>query len=328
MTTLEDELDVTFPSMGSTARLLVARDPDAPHRAERSVRWARAYLEDFDRRLSRFRPDSELCALNTDPRTEVPASPLLRVAVRAALWAAHATEGLVDPTLLAPLERAGYRRSWAGQAPASLGLALASAPPRRAARSSPAATWRAVEVDDEAGVIRRPPGVAIDTGGTGKGLAADAVADGLRGLRRFMVDCGGDLRVGGASCLSEPYEIEVEHPVSRGVAHTLLLGSGAIATSGLANRLWRRADGRFAHHLLDPATARPAWTGLLSVTACAPLTLEAETLAKAAFLRGPAGARDLLAAGGGLLVHESGEVELVGSQVRRKRVRLRVGAVA
>ena len=74
----------------------------------------------------------------------------------------------------------------------------------------------------------------------------------------------------------------------------------------------RRADGRTAHHLLDPATGEPAWTGLLAVTALAPTTLEAETLAKIALLSGPAGARRLLARGGGVAIHADGGVETIG----------------
>ena len=66
------------------------------------------------------------------------------------------------------------------------------------------------------------------------------------------------------------------------------------------------------HHLLDPATGEPVWTGLLSASALAPSTLHAETLAKTALLRGPDGAREVLAEHGGLVVHASGAVELVG----------------
>ena len=50
----------------------------------------------------------------------------------------------------------------------------------------------------------------------------------------------------------------------------------------------------------------------MSVTAIAPTALEAETLAKSALLRGPAGARALLAAAGGVLVHDDGDTELTG----------------
>ena len=64
---------------------------------------------------------------------------------------------------------------------------------------------------------------------------------------------------------------------------------------------------------------RQAWTGLVSATALAPTALEAEALAKAALLSGPEGARRILAAAGGILIHDSGEYERVGL---RPRVRL------
>jgi thiamine biosynthesis lipoprotein len=316
--------DLSFPCMGTTVRLLVgpALDPTLPLPAEAAV-TARAYLEEFDARLSRFREDSELCELNRDPRSEVPASRLLRAAVGAGLWAARESDGLVDPTLVGALERAGYTGSLAGAPPASLAEALAAAPPRRPARPHPRPTWRRVAVDDGAGLIRRPPGVRIDSGGTGKGLAADAVAHALQGYSRFVIDCGGDVRIGGPAAQTEPYEVEVEHPVTRERVHSLHVGSGGIATSGMNARLWQTGAG-YAHHLLDPSTGEPAWTGLVGVTALAPTALEAETVAKAALLSGPDGARRLLAANGGLLVLEDGEVELAGPVRARPAIRIRL----
>jgi FAD:protein FMN transferase len=77
-------------------------------------------------------------------------------------------------------------------------------------------------------------------------------------------------------------------------------------------RAWRTLDGGTAHHLIDPASGAPAWTGLLAVTALAPTTLEAETLAKTALLSGPAAARRLLADAGGVAIHAAGEVEPIG----------------
>ena len=96
------------------------------------------------------------------------------------------------------------------------------------------------------------PGVAFDTGGTGKGLAADLLARRLGDYGRFVVDCGGDIRVGGFAIEERPFEIEVENPLTGERAHVVTLTSGGIATSGLNVRLWQNADGRFAHHLLDP----------------------------------------------------------------------------
>ncbi|HZE05287.1 MAG TPA: FAD:protein FMN transferase, partial [Solirubrobacteraceae bacterium] len=81
----------------------------------------------------------------------------------------------------------------------------------------------------------------------------------------------------------------------------------------------RRDGGGFSHHLIDPFTGSPAWTGLIAATALARTALEAEALAKSALLSGPARARALLRAyGGGVLVHDDGAVEPVQ---RRRRLR-------
>ena len=99
-----------------------------------------------------------------------------------------------------------------------------------------------------------------------------------------------------------------------------------MATSGLNVRVWRRDDGSYAHHLLDPSTGQPAWTGLVGATALAPTGVEAETLSKAALLSGPVGARQMLSVHGGLIVHEDGEVEQVGPIVAGPRMTVTVSA--
>ena len=272
---------------------------------------AEAQLIDFDRRLSRFREDSELARLNRDPREEVPASSLLRRAVRAGVWAAEQTDGLVDPTLVPQLVAAGYATSRDGLSSASLADGLAAAPARRPARPDPQARWRAIDVLDKAGIIRRPAGLMFDTGGVGKGLAADLAARPLERYARYAVDVGGDVRVGGRDPDGEAVEIEVRHPQTGEAADLFRIGRGAVATSGLDVRLWRRSDGLYAHHLLDPATGEPAWTGIICASARAPTALEADTLAKAALLAGRDGARALLAHHGGLIVTDDGGIERI-----------------
>ncbi len=305
--------DTTFHSMGSDVRLIVGTPlvggllPPAEAAAA-----ARRYIEDFARRLSRFRPQSELCAFNADRLEEVTTSLLLRTAVAAGLWAAERSGGLVDPTLVVELEAAGYVVSQDGWVPAPLPEALVAAPSRRAARPRADARWREIEIDHRAGTIRRPAGVRFDTGGIGKGLAADAVAHRLRRYTRYVVDCGGDIAVGGVGGQLDPFLIEVEHPLTGECVHRLRIGRGGVATSGLNVRIWRRPDGTFAHHLLDPSSGEPVWSGLIGATALAPSALEAETLSKMALLSGPDGARAALAEHGGVIVHDDGDVELIG----------------
>jgi thiamine biosynthesis lipoprotein len=94
------------------------------------------------------------------------------------------------------------------------------------------------------------------------------------------------------------------------VLHMFERAAGGVATSGIGRRSWLDTRGRPAHHLLDPATGRPAFTGLVQVTALAPSALEAEIRAKAAILSGPDGARAWLP-DGGVLVGEGGGFDVV-----------------
>jgi thiamine biosynthesis lipoprotein len=305
------EHETVFEAMGSEVRILVGMRIEDAQAMARDVEEQRRFIADFEATLSRFDPESELCALNADPRPTVPSSELMRAAVRAAIEAARRTGGLVDPTLLDEIEAAGYAGSWQGSG-VPLGEAIDAAPPRRPARARPGSNWSRIEVDDEAGTISRPPGARIDSGGIGKGLAADLVAARLRGYPRFVVDCGGDIRIGGADALANPYEVLVEHPLTGEHSAALRLGFGGIATSGLNVRVWRGPDGSPRHHLLDPSSGESAWTGLVAATALGDTAVEAETLAKAAVLAGPEGGREVLAELGGLLVHDDGRVEPVG----------------
>lgn len=316
-----EEFDQQFDAMGARIRIVIGLPNEnglaTPQEAGRN---AVDFIRDFDRRLSRFRPDSELTVMNRDPGTEVPASGLLRTAVKAGIWAARRSEGLVDPALLDAIETAGYGRSRVGISGLPVSEALLAAPRRKPASPDGSRRWNGFRVDDERGVIRRPRGLRFDPGGTGKGLAADLVAESLVRYSRFLISCGGDIRIGGREAETAPYEVLVQHPVSGQRPYLLRLGSGGVATSGIDVRSWRRTDGSVAHHLLDPSTGEPCWSGLIGATALGRTALEAETLAKTALLSGPDGARRILARQGGLIVHESNRFESVG----RTRVTCRI----
>ena len=73
---------------------------------------------------------------------------------------------------------------------------------------------------------------------------------------------------------------------------TLLLESGALATSGVDRRRWRRG-GRPMHHVIAPRRGLPADTDLLRATAVAPTCAEADALATALLVAGARDARRL-----------------------------------
>lgn len=142
----------------------------------------------------------------------------------------------------------------------------------------------------------------LDSGGLGKGLAADLVAEELAGLETWGVVCAGDLRFGGL--LGAERRIEITAPDSAGkVIAEFSAAAGAVATSGTTRRSWKTEQGT-AHHLIDPRTGRPAETGVVQATAIAPTTSEAEYRAKAALLGGRGGASEWLVDGGAIVTDD------------------------
>jgi thiamine biosynthesis lipoprotein len=295
-----DEQIERFACFGSHCTVLVS-GADATHSASAAALAARRSLELWHEQFSRFLPDSELSRLNADRRREVPVSPLLARLVAAVGAAGRLSGGLVDATLIEPLQAAGYEHDL-GE-PLELARELAPAPARKPASASPARAWSKLEVDLRSGVVTRPPGLQIDSGGLAKGLFADVLAARLARHRSFAVDCAGDLALGGHAGAAR--RVEVESPLDGSVLHTFELRSGGVATSGIARRSWLDGDGRPAHHLLDPASGRPAFTGIVQATALAPSALEAEIRAKCALLAGPRTARAQLPHGG-VVVLDSG----------------------
>ena len=144
----------------------------------------------------------------------------------------------------------------------------------------------------DADAVSRPPGVALDSGGLGKGLAADLVADRLRGLPSYAIECMGDVRAGGAE-----RTLRIASPWDDEVLAELTLTDGAAATSGVTRRGW---------HLIDPSTGRPARQGSSRRPLSRPPRRGGGPREGRAAL-GPAAARDHLPRGG-LLVLDDGEV--------------------
>jgi thiamine biosynthesis lipoprotein len=154
--------------------------------------------------------------------------------------------------------------------------------------------------------IRRPPGTRLDSGGLGKGLAADLMAPALGACATWIVDCGGDLRIGGLEAVARA--VDVAAPSGGPPIHRLTVTRGAVATSGTTRRAW--AGG---HHLIDPRTGAPADGPIVQVTAVARTGLQAEVRAKTALLAGPADAHEILR-DGGVFVTGDGNAQVVTAQ--------------
>ncbi len=294
-----------FECFGSRC-LAIVTGPGRAGSAWQAAALAKGTLLGWHVRFSRFLPGSELSRLNRDPHVTVRVRPLMAHLARAVCDAGALSGGLVDATLVQEIERAGYDRDLG---PAlKLRRALALAPARRPAAPARAARWREIQVDIGARTVTRAPGVRLDGGGVAKGLFADVLGATLATHESFAVNCAGDLLLGGTAGTERA--VKVESPFDGHTIHSFTLTGGGVATSGIGRRSWLDASGAPAHHLLDPATGTPAFTGIVQVTALGPSALAAEIKAKAALLSGPRLAPPWLAQGG-VIVYDDGSHEVV-----------------
>lgn len=309
--------------MATDVSVQIAAESEWLAAAEAAADACMAWFYEVDRRLSRFRPESELSRLNAAAGRWFAASAMLFEMVCLAVAAAEASGGLFDPTLLRRLEALGYDRDFAliahREVPHHVPLHAATAPTQ---------AWQAIALDPMRRRVKLPPGVALDLGGIAKGWAADEA------LRRFcadfpgaLINVGGDLRLRGGPQPGTPWSVSIRDPraeattgdgtrvqVPIGDKHSQVgsdhgprvavvsLSRGALATSGALRRWWLR-DGVRQHHLLDPRTGGPVplWIDerdsrtpardggqplIATATALAPTAARAEVAAKVALLRG------------------------------------------
>lgn len=131
-------------------------------------------------------------------------------------------------------------------------------------------------------------GMFLDFGGIAKGYALDMCLDiaEKHGLSRGMIDLGGNI-----ACLANPppgksaYTIGIRNPAATGeVLETVSMTGLCIATSGNYERFFV-LDGKFIHHIVDPATGWPVPTRA-SVSVIAPRGLATDVFSTAIFVRG------------------------------------------
>ncbi len=237
-------------ALGTTARLAVW----PPENLGAALGAVDGVLSALDRQASRFREDSEIAWIHRSRGGRFMLSNGLAEAVSVALEAARWTGGLADPTVGDALISLGYDRDFAAIDPERDEPADAPVP---------APGWQAVRLDGP--ILSLPAGIRLDLGATAKGLGSDrAVRAVMNAASRsqaggVLVSLGGDIAVAGRPP-RDGWPILVadgpgDPPSSR--TQNVRLAGGAVATSSITCRQWRRA-GQVLHHIVDPRTGLPA----------------------------------------------------------------------
>ena len=248
-------------------------------------------LAAIDLACSRFKPDSELSALNRSSGARQAVSPLFAAALSAALRAAEITDGDVDPTCGGSLLRLGYDKDFAELTADTSAL---TEPPL------PAPGWQCVDLDATQLSVQVPLGVVLDLGATAKAFAADVAADTIF----EQIGCGVLVNLGGDIAVAGPppeggWRIGVDDRAGYGRADggradrgrttseqpCVAVEAGGIATSCPAVRAWRRGS-QDLHHIIEPGTGRPAEIYWTSVSVAAATCADANTASTASIIRG------------------------------------------
>jgi thiamine biosynthesis lipoprotein len=266
-----------FPALGTTAVVAITEPSALPE--------ARAIVDEqltaIDLACSRFRPDSELSAVNGAGGRNVEVGALCLEAVCVALRVAELTGGLVDPTVGANVRLAGYDRTFDE-------LRLRDGR-RVRVRFLPVAGWRTVRIDRARGTVTVPAGVELDLGASAKALAADRASSAAADATGcgVLVSLGGDVAAAGRPPEGGwPIRVADDHAAPLdGPGPVVAVAEGGLATSGTRVRRWITSAGEF-HHIVDPRTGRPAATPWKTVTVAAESCVLANAASTAAVVLG------------------------------------------
>jgi thiamine biosynthesis lipoprotein len=263
-------------AIGTTAIVAVTE----PAAADTAAAILREELVSIDVACSRFRDDSEVCALRRAGGAPVPVSTLLFDAIGVACQVARRTDGAVDPTVGVAIESLGYDRDF-DELDAE-GAELEDPP-----RAAPG--WWQIELDPRERTVRVPEGIHIDLGATAKALVAD------RAARRIgecvdagvLVSVGGDVATAGVAPeggWAVGIAVDSSSPLDA-VDQVVSITTGGIASSSTSVRTWTRG-GRRLHHIVDPTTGDSAPPYWMLVSASGASCVDANAVSTAAVVWG------------------------------------------
>ena len=267
---------LSFRALGTRCEVQYAA-PGGDGQAQAFERAAVSWVQAFEARYSRFRPDSLISRINAAAGREwVAVDAEMETMLQLCDTLSFMTQGILDPTAL-PLMRLWDYQAAAPRVPAAEEVAAA----RRLVG------WK--KVQRSPGRVFLPEvGMALDFGGFGKEYAVDFVAQLAvnHGLPCALVDFGHDLRAVGAPPGRPAWHIGLEDPERPGPADgSVALVNRGIASSGDYLRSFT-VGGRRYGHILDPRSGTPVAHGARQTTVVASSCLQAGVLSTTAFVLG------------------------------------------
>ena len=146
-----------------------------------------------------------------------------------------------------------------------------------------------VTIDEDASTVYlEKEGMAVDLGGIAKGYASDKLAELLKkkGVKSAWLSLGGNVCAIGTKPDGSPWRIAVQNPADENDYVGVVEISDACAVTSGGYQRYFEENGKKYHHIIDPATGKPAESGLTSVTIICKDGTKADALSTALYVMG------------------------------------------
>jgi len=242
---------------------------------EKAIREAFEALRKVDALMSTYKEDSEISILNREGKAQVSEETL--EVIEDAIKFSNLTDGAFDITCR-PLINLWKRAKKEEKVPTEEEIEEAIS----------LVDYQRIIL--EANQIRlEKKGMQIDLGGIAKGYAVDKAIEALKknGIKRALVNAGGDLYALGTDRQGEKWQIGVQDPREEDkIIDIIKVKDKAVATSGDYRRYFSLEGKRFSH-IVNPKTGLTVQDVPMSVTIIGPDATTTDALSTGVFVLGP-----------------------------------------
>ena len=267
-----EQIHLYGPTMGTTYNVKYLPQKDAPSR-EQFQREIDRLLEEVNDQMSTYRKDSELSRFNQSRSSDsFTVSSQTATVVKEAIRLNALTMGALDVTVGPLVNLWGFGPE-----------ARPEVVPSDAELAERKAMTGIEHLKVEGNSLQKDlPNLYVDLSTIAKGWGVDVVADYIqsRGIKNYMVEVGGEIRLKGHNREGIPWRIAIEKPDvnQRAVQEIIEPGNMAMATSGDYRNYFEREGIRYSH-IIDPRTGRPIHNKVVSVTVLDKSCMTADGLA-------------------------------------------------
>jgi len=222
-----------FPALGTHWWVEVWDETNA-QTADEAERFVRQFVSEFEKRYSRFLPNSEITSLNRDQTLASPSADT-RALLSYSIDLYRRTRGVFNVMVGHILEARGYDAAY-------------SLTDKGSADLQPGNPLTDLIIGEDAIELRYGN---VDVGGYGKGWCIDRLADALRdqfGLQQFLINGGGDIYVTHQD--NQPVEIHLEDPQTKQIIGSTHIMNQGFAASSPHKRAWPTAAGTQQTHIV------------------------------------------------------------------------------